>query len=671
MLGLPIEFAHVGSGTLDPEHLVGLADIYNKLALHEVGAEGDLRGIPAGRQRGIGHQGGIQHDIPVIGNEKIVLVPRQPIQSVAGIAEARFLHDPADSRIHDLRLELGGAHDVLQLVPEGVHIGLRIQEAHDLLRQGVAGDAAHGLVHLAVVVGTDIVETVELVQDVVAAQDGLAGIDGGQGHAAEAMQVAVLTGQEQVRDLGHDRYLRQQRVVAVLGEAVHGALLDAVEVTDRQRRGRVDVFDAVPEAREHFLHAAEELFGLFGLPGLVLRAAVARGGIGPLRAGVPGHGGRDDHLAGVFLLFHFGGRDAQETAGPLGGFANLPQHVIARHVVLRIVEEAERTGVELDIQRKGRIGIGQAVQPGTVRLGKDALVVQEGEEGAGVDGADVIIGRKMLPALRGHAADGAAFVVHGLDAVPGEDAAAAGHDAVAKGLRKGKASAGETAGAVDVQHRNEGMDIGGRHPFPAAVERVQVGQDGTQARIRDVFGDEGVGRHAEILGVDLHVVGGRPKVEQVHLVGDPVEGVHIGGEVLLLVREIFGQRVDEVRPALGDLIGPAVLGEEDAVGVVRVGIFHADLVPDAQVLADPADAAVLLHAADDVHTRVEEFPEALEALESSPDDGILLDDGDLQPLLRQDGSREKAAQAPAYDDYAFAHESVCSTRSAISASRDV
>ena len=190
-------------------------------------------------------------------------------------------------------------------------------------------------------------------------------------------------------------------------------------------------------------------------------------------------------------------------------------------------------------------------------------------------------------------------------------------------------------------------------------------------RIRDVFGDEGVGRHAEILGMDLHVVGGQPEVEQVHLVGDPVEGVHIGGEVLLLVREIFGQRIDEVRPALGNLISLAVLGEEDAVGVVRVGIFHADLVPDAQVLADPADAAVLLHAADDVHARVEEFPEALEALESPSDNGILLDDGDPQPLLCQDGSREKAAQAPAYDDYAFAHESVCSMRSAMSASRDV
>ena len=164
----------------------------------------------------------------------------------------------------------------------------------------------------------------------------------------------------------------------------------------------------------------------------------------------------------------------------------------------------------------------------------------------------------------------------------------------------------------------------------------------------------------------LHIFRRRPQIEQVHFIGKAVQRVYISLELLPLVWEGFAQGVYKTGASPGNLVSPPVLGEVDAVHIVRVRILQPHLVPDAQVLADAPDIPVLLHTADDVHPGVEQFPEPAETLKATADDGVLFQHGDFQPLLGEDGTGEKAAQATANDDYTLTHAMVWSTLSAIS-----
>ena len=104
-----------------------------------------------------------------------------------------------------------------------------------------------------------------------------------------------------------------------------------------------------------------------------------------------------------------------------------------------------------------------------------------------MDGADVIIGHIGLPALGGNARDGFPFAVDGLGTVAGENAAAVFLDKVTQGLGEEDAAAGETAGAVNVQDRDKGVDVGRRHLGPAAVQRIQIGHHAAQVFILDAI----------------------------------------------------------------------------------------------------------------------------------------------------------------------------------------
>ena len=128
----------------------------------------------------------------------------------------------------------------------------------------------------------------------------------------------------------------------------------------------------------------------------------------------------------------------------------------------------------------------------------------------------------------------------------------------------------------------------------------------------------------------------------------------------LLIREGLAQGLDKTRLSPGNAIGPLIFREIDTVHIVRVGIPQMNAFPNPQVLAEATDVSAFLHPADDVHSRIEQYSEALETLQTAPDDGIFFKHGDLHPLFGKDGTRKQAAEAAADDDRTFFHTNFCS-----------
>ena len=244
-------------------------------------------------------------------------------------------------------------------------------------------------------------------------------------------------------------------------------------------------------------HAAEQFLRAFFLPGFVIGPTVAHSGILPALYAVPGHGCRHNHLAGIFTLPYLRRSNEEETVGPVLGLAELPHPVVAGHIVHGVVEEAEGLGLQFQVQGKGRIGIGELVQTATVRLGQDLVVVQQGEEGAGVDGADIVIGHKRISAHGSDTGNDFSFAVNSFYAFTGQYTAAVLFNKVLQGLGKEDAAAGKAAGTVDVQDGNEGVDVSRRYLGASSIQRVQVGYYAAQVFVLDVFGDEVRSGHLE------------------------------------------------------------------------------------------------------------------------------------------------------------------------------
>ena len=95
-----------GRRPFDAEHLVASAHIDHQLSLHQIGPEGDFRGPSARFRKKDLQEGGIQHNIPVIGNEKIVLFGIQPFHPGDGQAAGGFFCYGVDDLVHHAGLEL-------------------------------------------------------------------------------------------------------------------------------------------------------------------------------------------------------------------------------------------------------------------------------------------------------------------------------------------------------------------------------------------------------------------------------------------------------------------------------------------------------------------------------------------------------------------------------------
>ena len=130
------------------------------------------------------------------------------------------------------------------------------------------------------------------------------------------------------------------------------------------------------------------------------------------------------------------------------------------------------------------------------------------------------------------------------------------------------ASTYKTTGTVDVEHTDYGMHVGRRVSALAAIERVHIGYHTAQAPVADIFGNELVSRHKEVVRVVIEVLTHRTEIEQVEFLRQFKEGVNITLQVLPFMRKVLGQRLDIVFPAFGNRIIMVVLSEVKTVCAV-------------------------------------------------------------------------------------------------------
>src|SRR3712207_6097550 len=100
--------------------------------------------------------------------------------------------------------------------------------------------------------------------------------DGRERHAAEAVEIDVLTREEQVSTLGKHRYLRLGYAFAIVMQAVEGAVGRVVVVANGEGRGREGVFYLVVEARVEPVHVFSDALQMGLLPFFVGLRAVTR-----------------------------------------------------------------------------------------------------------------------------------------------------------------------------------------------------------------------------------------------------------------------------------------------------------------------------------------------------------------------------------------------------------
>ena len=93
-------------GPFYPEHLVAPAHVNYQLSLHQVSSESDFRGLPARIAQQHLQKGGIHHDVPVIGDKKIVLGRVQPFHSGHAEPAGGLMGDGVDNLVHNPHLKL-------------------------------------------------------------------------------------------------------------------------------------------------------------------------------------------------------------------------------------------------------------------------------------------------------------------------------------------------------------------------------------------------------------------------------------------------------------------------------------------------------------------------------------------------------------------------------------
>ncbi len=134
-------------------------------------------------------------------------------------------------------------------------------------------------------------------------------------------------------------------------------------------------------------------------------------------------------------------------------------------------------------------------------------------------------------------------------------------DNLRKEVGKVIAASHESGSSHDIKRGDDGMDKGRCFILSASIERIHICHDTAQLLIPDVLGDEGIRRHKEVVGMYTEGIGGRTQVEEVSLIGDGEDGIHVSLQACTLLREISGKRIYETLPALSDTISGMVFGE--------------------------------------------------------------------------------------------------------------
>ena len=145
--------------------------------------------------------------------------------------------------------------------------------------------------------------------------------------------------------------------------------------------------------------------------------------------------------------------------------------------------------------------------------------------------------------------DGAFFAMQSDCFGTGSDLSAVLPDDSGQGIGKLETASGKTALAVDVQHVDQSVNIGWGMVRHASVHWVHIGQNILETGIVDITCDELVGRHEEFLGMGENGKILLSEIKEPHLLGNPVRGIDITGQVVLLLRETPGEIGCEIMAA--------------------------------------------------------------------------------------------------------------------------
>ena len=414
-----------------------------------------------------------------------------------------------------------------------------------------------------------------------------------------------------------------------------------------------------------FLHQRQQLVRPLLFPLFVVLTTTAYGGVLPTPHHIKLHRRRHQHFVRPRSLVLHRWCHQQESHRPRSlVVTEVPDLIVALGEILRIVDIGEASVLHLDIEREGRIAVGDLVHTVAEGLG-EGFLVHKLQQGTGMDVGDIPVGL-VLTALRSlhirHSPFSfspysfSPFYFHPCHTVASHHLTAMFADHVCQQFCKMAAASHETTGTVDVEHTDHGMHIGRCVSSLAAIERVHIGHHTAQPPVADILGDEVVSRHKEVVGVVIEVLTHRTEIEQVEFLRQFKEGVNITLQVLPFMGKVLGQRLDVGLPTLRDGIVTLVFREVETVSAIWIYILHAHLVCNTQVSADAPDVSSRLQASHDVHACVELFAEAYERLQTAADGSVLLQHGHLQSLLCQNSTAEQSAKTSTYDNDLFHFE---------------
>ena len=141
-----------------------------------------------------------------------------------------------------------------------------------------------------------------------------------------------------------------------------------------------------------------------------------------------------------------------------------------------------------------------------------------------------------------------------------------------------------------------------------------------------------------------------PKIEEIHLVGQTVEGFDIIADALCLRRELTDEISGKCLAAFRYPVGMSVREIGDAVDTVVIDVAQTDAVEDTQIATDLIDRATWAQATEDMHACLKTDATTGESLKTTSDDGILLENRHSVAFFCQQGTCKKASQPTSYDD---------------------
>ena len=127
------------------------------------------------------------------------------------------------------------------------------------------------------------------------------------------------------------------------------------------------------------------------------------------------------------------------------------------------------------------------------------------------------------------------------------------------------------------------------------------------------------------------------------LVGDAVEGVDISCDAGFFLWEIACPTLGESFTTTADFIAIACGCHEDFVHRF-IHILQTKLVVDAEVITESSQGLPFAKATQEVHSCVEMLRSSTKTLQSSPDDGIFLQDEAAHARLTEQRCGEKSAK---------------------------